>query len=311
MKLLHGVSWKQFGHDLKREISDDNVFNGAAALGYFLTLAMFPALIITISVLPYLPIANVDQAIMDLLRQVLPAESGKLVSGIVQDVTSQRRGGLLSFSALATLWAATSGMYAIMQQLNITYDVKEARSFVKGRAVAVGLSLMFGVLVIGALSLVVLGGVIQDWIGSNWGFSSVLLTFFAVLRWVLIIAALLLGFALTYRLGPNLEQKFKFVTPGSVLGVTLLIAASLGFAFYVQNFGSYSATYGSIGAMIILMLWLYIAGLVLLLGSEVNALVEHYAKDGKTKGEKRETHEAGKPLHGRGHDGGSRAPARA
>jgi uncharacterized BrkB/YihY/UPF0761 family membrane protein len=161
MTILHGVTWKQFGSDLKREISEDHVFSGAAALGYYLTLAMFPALILMISVLPYVPVAHVDQAIMDLLRQVLPKQSGELVSGIVSNVASHRRGGLLSFSAIGTLWAATSGTYGIMQQLNITYDVKEARSFVKGRGVAVALSLICGVLVIGALSLVVLGGVIQ------------------------------------------------------------------------------------------------------------------------------------------------------
>jgi membrane protein len=286
--MMYGVSIKQFFLDLYKEISDDNVFNGAAALGFYLTLAIFPAIILLMTIIPYLPIDRVDEAIMDLMGQALPEEAYDMVAGVVNEVTSERRGGLLSFSLLATLWAASAGMYAIMQQLNITYDVKEARSFVHGRATALMLSLLFGLLVIGAFSLIVLGGVIQDWIGARVGFTGTLLTFFAVFRWVVVVLALLLGFAMIYRYGPNVEQKFAFITPGSVFGVALLILASLGFAIYTSNFADYSATYGSIGAIIILMLWLYIAGLVILVGSEINALVEHYSPEGKRKGEKKE-----------------------
>ncbi|MEW6117448.1 MAG: YihY/virulence factor BrkB family protein [Nitrospirota bacterium] len=286
--MIYGISIKQFLLDLKREISDDNVSNGAAALGFYLTLAVFPTMILLMTVIPYLPIHNVDKAIMDLLGQALPAEAFDMVAGVVNEVTSKRRVGLLSFGLLGTLWAASAGMYAIMQQLNITYDVKEERSFIRARATALILSLLFALLVIGAFSLIVLGGVIQDWIGSRLGFTGALLKFFAVFRWIVIVVALLLGFAMIYRYAPNVEQKFMFITPGSVLGVTLLIVASLGFAIYTRNFANYSATYGSIGAVIILMLWLYIAGLVVLVGSEINALIEHYSPKGKRKGEKRE-----------------------
>jgi membrane protein len=303
--MIHGVSWKRFFRDLYREISDDNVYNGAAALGFYLTLALFPALILTMTLLPYLPIERVDEAIMDLLGQALPDEASGLVAGVVTDVTGERRGGLLSFSLLATLWAASTGMYAIMQQLNITYDVKEARSFVRARLTAIVLSLLFALLVIGAFTLVVLGGVIQDWIGNRFGFSQALLTFFAAFRWVMIVVALLLGFALIYRYAPNVEQRFAFITPGSVIGVMLLVLASLGFAVYTRNFADYDATYGSIGAVVILMLWLYIAGLVILVGSEINVLVEHYSPEGKRKGDKTEPRlgdrghgsAAGDPLH--------------
>jgi membrane protein len=286
--MLHGVSIKQFLLDLNREISDDNVYNGAAALGYYLTLAIFPALILLMTIIPYLPIQDVDKAIMDLLGQALPEEAYGMVKGVVSEVTGERRGGLLSFSLLGTLWAVSTGMYAIMQQLNITYDVKEERSFLRARATALLLSVLFGLLVIGAFSLIVLGGIIEDWLGSQLGFSDVLITLFAVFRWIVIVLALLLGFAMIYRYAPNVEQKFSFITPGSVLGVALLIIVSLGFAIYTSNFADYSATYGSIGAVIILMLWLYIAGLVILIGSEINALIEHYSSKGKRKGEKKE-----------------------
>lgn len=300
--MIHGIPTKKFLRDLYQEINDDNVFNGAAALGFYLTLAIFPAIILLMTVIPYLPIDDVDQAIMDLLGQALPAEAFDLVQEVVSQVTSEQRGGLLSLSLLVTLWAASTGMYAIMQQLNITYSVKEARSFLRGRATALALSLMFGVLVIGAFTLVVLGGIIEDWLGSRFGFTGALLVIFVVFRWIAIVLALLLGFAMIYRYAPNVEQKFKFITPGSVIGVTLLIVASLGFSFYTSNFANYDATYGSIGAVIILMLWLYIAGLVILFGSEINVLLEHYSAEGKRKGEKKEGNRRGgdlapKPAH--------------
>jgi membrane protein len=284
--LPRAVSSKQFLSDLKNEIADDNVFNGAAALAYYLTLAIFPALIFILSLVPLIPVQNIDQAIMDLLRQALPSDAAGVLSRVVQDVLDHRSGGLVSFAALGTLWAASAGMYAVMQQLNITYDVKEGRSFPKGRLIALGLTVLLGVLVLGSFFLVVLGGHIQDWIGRAIGYSQVLLTLFAALRWAIIGTALLLAFAVAYYFGPDVKQRFKFITPGSVLGTVLLAAGSLGFRLYISKFSDYSATYGSIGAVIVLMLWFYLAGLVLLLGSEINALIEHYSDEGKAKGEK-------------------------
>jgi membrane protein len=283
-----GVGPWQFLKELSREINEDGVSDGAAVLAYYLTLALFPAVIFVMALLPYLPVPRLDQAIMDLLRQALPPGASEMFVGVVQDVTNQPRGGLLSFGALATLWASSTGMYAIMQQLNRTYDVDEARSFIKARAIAIGLSLLFTALIIGGFSLIVAGGMLESWLQQRFDLGDALITAFAVLRWVIILLGLLLAFALIYYFAPNVQQRFVFVTPGSLIGVAALAVASAGFAWYVQNFGNYSATYGAIGAVIVLMLWLYIAGLTILLGSEVNALIEHHAPEGKVKGERAE-----------------------
>lgn len=283
--MLQGVSRKQFAQELFRELKEDDVFNGAASLGFYLTLAIFPAMIFVMAVIPYLPIAHVDQAIMDLLRQTLPRSAADMFAGVVKQITSEQRGGLLSLGFVGALWATSSGMYAIMQQLNITYDVAEGRGFLRARLTAIGLSLLFAVLVLGGFSLIVLGGQIQGWLGERFSFSDALLTFFVVFRWVVILLGLLLAFALIYDLAPNVRQQFKFLTVGSVVGVAVLALASLGFAWYTQSFGNYDATYGSIGAVIVLMLWLYITGLAILFGSEINALIEHHAAGGKEKGE--------------------------
>lgn len=289
MNLLpNHVPLSRFYRDLRTSIEHDNIFNGAAALAFYLTLSIFPAMIFLMAVLPYLPVQRIDEAIMDLLRQAMPADAATMFVDVVDDVTRERRGGLLSFGFLAALWTASTGMYAVMMQLNITYRVKEARSFIRARAVALGLTLLFGLLVVGSLSLIVGGGAIQEWIATRFGTSEALLMAFSVFRWAMIVLALLLAFALIYYLAPNVEQRFVFITPGSVLATILLLLASVGFSLYATRFGDYDATYGSIGAVILLMMWLYIAGLVILLGSEINVLIEHYAPEGKQKGEKRE-----------------------
>lgn len=285
-KILGGVPLSRLLGDLRREIADDHVGNGAAALAFYLMLAAFPAAIFFLTLLPYLHIPHLDQAVMDLLRQALPGEAADLFTSTVQSVTSQRRGGLLSFGLLATLWSASNGMYAVMQQLNITYGVKEGRPFWKVRGLALLLLLLFVVLIVGALALVILGGVIQEWLAAKVGSSAPLLWLFAAFRWAVIGLSLLLGFALVYYVGPDVKQSFRFVSPGSALGVVLLAVASIAFRLYVSSFARFSATYGGLGAAIVLLLWLYVTGWVILLGSEINALVEHYAPAGKEKGEK-------------------------
>ena len=207
-----------------REMKRDNAFDGAAVLAYYLTLAIFPAMIALLAVTPYLPIARVDQAIMDLMREALPTSAADMFAGVVQQVTSERRGGLLTLGVAAAYWSASNGMYAVMRQLNAAFNVKEARPFVRARATALLLSLLFGVLVLGGFSLIVLGGVIQAWIGDRFGFSALLLGFFVVFRWVVIVLSLMLAISLIYYLAPNRAHPFRLVTAGSVAATMLLVA---------------------------------------------------------------------------------------
>jgi membrane protein len=271
---MHGHEVIQFIKDLWRELQKDNVFNGAASLAFFLLLSIFPAAIILISLFPYLPVPHLQQAIIDLLYQTLPEQSAALFEGTVRQVVAQKKGGLLTFSFLFLLWSASTGIYAVIQQINIAYDVKDRRPFWKVHGTAILLMLLILILVVSALSLVIFGGVIQSWVASLIGWSSALLAFFAFMRWVIIASFLLLSFALIYHFGPDVRQKFQFISPGSLIGIILIALASMGFRFYISSFGNYGATYGSLGAMIILMLWLYLASSVLLIGSEINALID-------------------------------------
>ena len=295
-----------FIRQLFKESLEHNILDGAAVLAFFLMLAIFPAVIFLMAVIPYLPIERVDVAIMDFLAQVMPASAAEMFSGVIREVTQEQSGGLLSIGLLGAAWAASSGMHTVIAQLNRSYEVVESRSWVRVRLAALTLSAMFAVTVLGGFSMIVLGGAIQDQLAERLGASGALLAFFAAFRWVVIAAVMLLGYALIYYYGPDVEQDFVFVTAGSVLGVALLATASLVFAWYVQNLGDYAATYGSVGAVILLLLWLYIAGLTILFGAEVNALVEHHSPEGKEKGEKVEGQKERQPEAVRANKEGAR-----
>ncbi len=272
-RMLDGILTKRFGKDLGAKLKKDRVTNGAAALAFYWVLALFPAAIFVLTLLPYLPVQNLEQAIMDLLKQAMPGDAAGLFEQTVKNVVSNRKGGLLSFGLLLTVWSASSGIYAVMQELNNVHDTEETRPFWKARGVALGLTLSAILLVIGSLALAVLGGVIQGWLGKTFGFSPALLLFFAGLRWVIIGLALLLAIALVYHFGPAAkERRFALLTPGTVTGTVILGAASFAFKIYVGHFGSYDKTYGSLGAVIALLMWLYVTGLVLLVGAEIDVL---------------------------------------
>jgi membrane protein len=198
----------------------------------------------------------------------------------------------LSFGLLAALWAASNGMGAITEALNTAYDVKESRPWWKNRLQAIALTASLSVLIISALLLVLYGGKIVDTLAANFDFGSAFVMTWKIAQWPIVLAFMLLAFALIYYFAPDLrEQKWTWITPGAVLGVALWLLASFGFRTYLHFFDSYSATYGSLGAVIILMLWLYLTGVAVLVGGELNAELEHMAatigvSGAKAKGER-------------------------
>jgi membrane protein len=227
------------------------------------------------------------------LGKVLPSSATALVSTTVFEVTSASSGGKISFGILAALWAASAGMGAISESLNVAYHVKETRPWWKQRLIAVGLTIVLAVLIISALVLVLYGGKIADSLAAHYGFSAAFSLGWKVLQWPIVLGFLLLGFAMIYYWAPDLEdQDWRWVTPGSVVAVVLWLLVSFGFRLYLHYFNSYSKTYGSLGAVIILMLWFYFTGAAILIGGEVNSDIEAAAAQGgaakaKEKGEKK------------------------
>jgi membrane protein len=231
-------------------------------------------------------------SLFNYLGKVLPGSASQLVSATMFEISSASGGGKISFGILAALWAASNGMGAISDSLNAAYHVKETRPWWKRRLIAIGLTVVLAVLIISALVLVLSGGKIADFLAANLGFTEVFTIAWKVLQWPIVLFFLLLAFALIYYWAPDLkDQHWKLVTPGSLIAVAMWLLVSFGFRLYLHFFDSYSKTYGSLGAVIVLMLWFYFTGAAILIGGEVNSDIEDAAArdrdpDAKQKGEK-------------------------
>lgn len=288
-----GLKLKQLAVRVWNEILGDDVFGRAAQLSYYFLLALFPLLILLTSIFGFLMGSDeLRQNLFTYLSQVMPPSALQLTDTTLREVTSASGGGKISFGILATLWAASNGMGAITEALNVAYDVKETRPWWKTRLTAILLTIGLSVFIISALILVLAGGKIAGAVAASFSFGNVFTWTWRILQWPLVLAFMLLAFALIYYFAPNVkDQTWKWITPGSVIGVFLWLLVSFAFRMYLQFFDSYSATYGSLGAVIILMLWLYLTGVAVLFGGEVNAEIEHAAAeagapDAKLKGEK-------------------------
>lgn len=275
--VTNALGWRGLAQTLLRGIKSDHLSNGAGAVAFYMVLAIFPATTFALSLLPYLPIPHLREAIMDLVREALPNGAATMFTTTVTGVVSRRSGGLLSFGLLFTMWSATNGMYALMQQLNVIYEVKEERSLWKASAVALLLSAVFFVLVVCTLGLVVFGEWLQSWLGGRLGWRGPETAPFAALRSAVIPGSMLASLALVYRCAPNVERPFRLVSPGSVSATVGLLLASLGLKLYADYFGSYNAVYGSIGAVIVLLVWLLLVGWVILLGAELDEVLDRAA----------------------------------
>lgn len=268
-----------------REMKADDVFGDAAKLAYYFLLALFPLLIFLTSAIGLIVGSGTGmrRTLFQYLARVMPSSAFQLIDSTILEVTTASSAGTLSFGLIAALWAASNGMGAITDALNTAFDVEETRSWWKRRLVAILLTTGLSVLIIVALGLVIGGGRLADYFGLWFGFSSAFIWTWKILQWPIALAFMLLAFALIYYFGPgSRRRKWRWITPGSVIGVALWLAASFALKGYLYFFNSYTATYGSLGAVIILMLWLYLTGLAVLTGGEVNAEIERAAIEARS-----------------------------
>ena len=276
---LGGVRPLTLGKRAVKEFIDDDMAAYAAALSYHALLALFPFLIFLISLLSFLRVPRFFDWILDQTRPVLPADAYARVAEVVSQIQSQSRGGLLSFGAITAIWAASSGMRALMNALNTAHDVEETRPLWKLYLLSIGFTIGLAILLLGAVGLMALGPQGIEWLADQVGLGSQFVTLWTWLRIPVAIILLAMIAALIYYITPNIDEPFQFITPGAVIAVIVWLLASGGFAIYATNFGNYSATYGSLGGIVIALFYFYISAAVLLLGAEINAEVQ-YAKLG-------------------------------
>ncbi|WP_409298756.1 YihY/virulence factor BrkB family protein [Peribacillus sp. SCS-26] len=260
-----------FGKKLGKEMSDDRATGLAAEQSYYYMLALFPLLILLLSILPYL---NLDpQKAVNVMDSVMPSGTASVFKENIIKIVSERNGGLLTFGILGTLWSASNGINAFIHSMNIAFDVTETRSFIKQRLTSILLTLGLVVAFVVALILPVFGNVLFDLINKVIPLPSETEILFSILRWIIAICVMIVVLAFLYKFAPNKHYPFKQVLPGAIVATIVWQLISLGFSFYVSNFSNYSSTYGSLGGVIVLMLWLYLTGLALVLGGEINALI--------------------------------------
>jgi membrane protein len=267
-----------------KDFLDDDMMTHAAALAFRILLALFPFVIVLLTLLGALGRTEFFDWLLSQAQLALPPQAASLVVGVVSEIRAQPRGGLLSFSILFALWAASAGVRSLMNALNAAYDVEESRPAWKRYPLSLLYTIGLAILLLAVMALMVLGPNVMQWLSGQIGLSEVVATLWTWLRWPAAVLLLLLTFALIYKVIPNIDQPFRFVTPGSVIAVVVWILASLGFSYYVANFGNYSATYGSLGGIVILLLYFFISAAVFLFGAEINATI-HPAHEPQVTGD--------------------------
>lgn len=282
---LRGVSWWTISKCTVTEFIDDELPTYASALAFQLFFSLFPFLLFLVAIIGLLDI----QPFFDWLREqaalVLPRAVMELVDPAIQQLQTQKV-GLFSVGILLALWTASAAVRSTMAAMNKAYGVIDARPLWKRVPLSLLYTVAIALALLTAAGLMVTGPQAMNWLAQQVGLERTVVILWTWLRWPLALLMLMAVVAAVYYLAPDVQQEFRFITPGSVLAVVVWIGASLAFGFYAQNFASYNATYGSIGAIILFLLYLYISSAVLLFGAELNAVIEHHARDGKAPGKK-------------------------
>jgi membrane protein len=280
------ISWSELARRTYKEVLADNCFGLAAQLAYYFFLALFPALLFIVALISFIPVQGLLEAITGMLARVAPAEVLTLVQDQIVKIAQDRDGGLLTLGMIGTIWSTSSGVTAVIDTLNQAYDIQEGRPWWKVRAVALTLTVALAIFIVMAFALVLVGPTLAEKIAVWAHLGPVFEWTWKIVQWPIVFSMIALAVAMIYYYAPDAEQAWVWITPGSVFATLLWLLISLGFKVYVSQFGSYNATYGAIGGVIVTMLWLYVSSLAVLVGAEMNAEIEHASPYGKDPGEK-------------------------
>lgn len=282
---LQGVGVFELLKRTVKEFSKNDMTTYASALAYRAIFSLFPFLLFLIAMLGMLDLQEFFTWLREQVSMMLPPDALNLVNPVIDQMQHQKS-GLLSVGILVALWSASIGVRSLMNAMNKAYGVEEGRPAWKLMLLSVLYTIGLAVILLMMAGLMIVGPQVIEWLASHVGLKDIVVILWTWLRLPVVVFLMMLVVAVLYYVTPDVEQKFRFITPGSVLAVIVWIAASVGFGIYVNNFGNYDATYGSIGAVIVLLLYFYISAAVLLFGAEMNAVIEHASQEGKDAGDK-------------------------
>ncbi len=250
----------------------------AAALAYHVLFSLFPFIIFLIALCSFFELSDFFDWLRQQARAVLPQPAMEQVNRVIDELQLPQK-GLLSFGVITALWLASRGIRAIMSALNAAYQTRESRPVWIRYPLSVIYTLGIAAMLLASAGLLIIGPQAMQWVAQQVGLEQLFVTLWTWLRWPAALLLTSLAIAFIYYVAPNVAHRFRLISPGSVLAVVVWLAASIGFGYYVQNFSNYSVMYGSIGAVIVLLLYLYISAAALLYGAEVNAVIERQASE--------------------------------
>lgn len=265
------------------EVDRNHAFQMAAALAYYFVLSLFPSLILLSAVVAYLPVPDLFDQAINLMARFVPPDSMGLVKNVLGDVISPNKETFLSLGILGTLWATSGGFAASIEALNVAYDVEEARPFWKTRLLALGLALVIGTLLLLALAVMIVGPRFGEWLAAKVHMSQIFVWAWPYIHWTLSVVFTVLAVEALYFLAPNVKQRFVATLPGAVVAVAAWIGLSYLLGIYFRSFANFNKTYGTLGAAIALMVWLYWTSFAILVGAELNAELAKVSEEGRIK----------------------------
>lgn len=277
------LAWTEIVRSTYREVMDDRCLGLAAQLAFYFLLALFPALLFVVALVGYLPIENVLAELLRAVGAVAPQELVSLLESQLDALSEGPHRSLLTLGVLGAMWSSSAAMVALIDALNHAYDVSEWRPWWKRRLVAILLTLALVTFVLIALVFLLIGPDLAIEAASWLGLAPAAAYAWQIARWPVIVMCAIMAVELVYHFAPNRRSPWAWLTPGSVVATALWIATSFGFQYYVTNFGNYTATYGAIGAGIVTMLWFYVSGVALLIGAELNGVIEQARPAGRVE----------------------------
>jgi membrane protein len=281
------LTWREiFRRTLYEAFWNDNCLAMAAQLAYYFFFALFPALLFILALASYFPLTTLIDDMFRTMGGFMPPEALQLITDQIIKISGAEHTGLLTLGMLLAVSSSSAAMVAIIDTLNNAYDVQEGRPWWKVRLTATLLTVGVAIFILVSFALIMIGPTLATNIAERMNLGPVFEWTWKILQWPVLFALASLGIALIYYFAPDVEQEWMWLTPGSIFATMLWLGASLGFKYYVANWGNYTETYGLIGAVMILLSWFYISGLVILVGAEMNAEIEHASPRGKDPGEK-------------------------
>ncbi len=271
------VGWGEILKRTGRAVYETDCLGWAAELAYFWFLALFPALLFLVGLASYLPAQPLINVVVGALGRSAPDDLIAIVREQLVQITRAPQGGLLTFSLLGTLWSSSAGMAAIISTLNRTYHVQDRRPWWRVRVLAIALTVALAVFTLISVGLLIVGPTLAERVAVSLRLGPAFTVTWTIVQWPIILGLLLTALGWIYYFAPDVEQDWVWLTPGSILATGLWLVASVGFKWYASHFGDYQKTYGTIGGVIVALLWFYVSGLAILVGAQLNATI---ARDG-------------------------------